>query len=124
MENNWLDRLREAIEKDGRSLNQLSIDAGLGRNYVQQMIKDGKKPGAEKLASILDALGQEVSFYVLTGLKFNPSDLELLRIVSSIDGASKEHARALLERLRDTPDAPKQSLSYEPEDPSKLERSE
>lgn len=79
MNDDWFPRLLAAIEADGRSKRAISMAAGLGPNFVQQMIKDGKTPGADKLLSILGALGAARTFYVLTGINMSPEDEDLFR---------------------------------------------
>ena len=76
-------RLKEAVAADPRSLRQLSLDAGLGENYVQQMLRDGKDPTVDKLEALLETLGKGDMFYVLTGLRVRPQDLSFLQLVLS-----------------------------------------
>lgn|GEM_PF-6524677 len=78
MEKNWYARLLEAIDADPRSYKKLSADIGHGQNYIQQMIKDGKEPGSDKLAKMLDALGQDAALYVMTGVRITTDDLAFL----------------------------------------------
>lgn len=99
MKKGWDSRLREVIGADGRSPNELSVAAGLGRNYVQQYLKDNKSPGSERLARLLDVLGQEAAIYVYTGMRIRPEDAELLQRMSHLDDESRLHALALFESL-------------------------
>ncbi len=99
MEDGWFERLKAEIEGDQRTLRQLSNDAGVGVNYVQQMLKDGKKPGADRLARLLSALGGETSLYILTGVRASQEDLELLRVVNGMSAQAKRKARELFQAL-------------------------
>jgi hypothetical protein len=69
MKNGWYDRLVEIIEADPREYKAISQAAGLGQNYVQQMIKDGKDPTLGKFLSIMHVLGDHHASYIITGLR-------------------------------------------------------
>ena len=97
MNESWLTRLKALIEADGRSLRQVSIDAGLGPNFVQQMLKDGKDPTIEKLQAVLLALGQDKLLFVMTGVDLSPSDIEFLRLLK----AAPENVRGSIRQILD-----------------------
>lgn len=103
MEDGWAERLRAEIERDGRSLRLISQTAGLGPNYVQQMLKDEKEPGADKLARLLDVLGGESALYILTGVRASSDDLAFLRAVERMTPETKRKARELFETLAGGP---------------------
>lgn len=69
MEDEWRVRLNEVVKDDGRSLRALSLAAGFGENYVQQMLKDKKDPSFTKLAKVLSVLSPNAALYVLSGLR-------------------------------------------------------
>ncbi len=95
MDKNWFPRLIEVIDADPRSKRQLSKDAGLGENFVQQMIKNGKQPGAENLQSLLDALGYAQMIYILTGIQIGPEDEEAVKALLSLKPATRQKATEL-----------------------------
>lgn len=95
MDTNWFPRLLEVIEKDGRSKRQLSKDAKLGTNFVQQMIKERKQPGAENLQALLDVLGYTQMIYILTGIRVEPEDEGYLKVLLSLKPATRQKATAL-----------------------------
>ena len=99
MENGWETRLREVIKADGRSMNELSEAAGLGRNYVQQMLTYEKRPGADKLAQLLDALGEAQALYVYTGLRVTADELAFLSLVSQMTPKVRDRAIAMFRAL-------------------------
>lgn len=115
MKDGWFTRLIEVIKADGRSLSQLSVAARCGRNYVQQMIKDEKEPGADKLARLLDQLGKENGLYVYTGLRVTESDLEMLEIVSSLSPGARQAGKKMFEEMRASSDGEAQQA-----DPSRV----
>lgn len=90
MNEDWFPRLLAAIDSDGRSKRAISMAAGLGPNFVQQMSKDGKVPGADKLLAILNALGTARTFYVLTGIEMRAEDEEMFREFLSLPVEMRE----------------------------------
>ena len=86
MSDKWLDRLHETLQDNPKSLRAISKAAGCGPNYLQQMLRNGKEPGADRLARILDVLGREKSLYVLTGIDISKEDRELFEIVTRSSG--------------------------------------
>lgn len=105
MENGWFDRLVQKIEADGRSKLAISVAANCGRNFIQQMIKDGKEPGSDKLARILEVLGPQAALYVFTGMNLSDEDRELLAILSKMDANMKKDATRLLQHLKSDEEA-------------------
>lgn len=95
MNKDWFPRLLAVIEQDPRSKRQLSKDAGLGDNFVQQMIKNRKQPGAENLQAILDALGYAKMIYVLTGIEVRDEDGDAIRALLSLSPAARQKATDL-----------------------------
>ena len=96
MDDNWYPRLVAAIEADGRSKREISIAAGFGPNFVQQMIKEGKQPGAAKLQNLLKALGPPQMFYILTGIQVTREDEEFLKVALSASPRVKARMRDLM----------------------------
>ena len=105
MDTNWFPRLLEVIAADPRSKRQLSKDAGLGDNYVQQMIKNGKQPGAENLQSLLDALGYSQMIYILTGIQIAPEDEAAVKALLSLKPATRRKATELFLQVEAEGDA-------------------
>lgn len=99
MSDEWFDRLREAIEASDKSMPEISIAAGRGRNYVQQMLKDRKQPGIENLLKILDALGSADAIYVLTGIRLTQETLDFVRMFEQIPDSHIDHALAVLRAM-------------------------
>lgn len=99
MTEGWVDRLWKAIEADGRSDRALSVDAGLGVNYLSQTRSRGTHPVSEKLAAILAQLGPEASLYVLTGVKLGQDDLEFLALMGKLSPEQQRAARDFFQSL-------------------------
>jgi hypothetical protein len=111
MNEEWFDRFRQAIERDGRPLRQISLAAGRGVNYVQQTLRDGKEMSANKLMGILAVLGSGAALYVLTGREMNADDEEAFSVILSVDPALRASALRFLRDLKDREDGPAQGSS-------------
>jgi len=101
MKTEWRDNLVRAIERDGRSLRAISVAAGLGQNYLNQMLVRGTAPTTTALVSLCDVLGVSVTS-ILTGGDLGPSEEELLRISS---GLSDRQIDLLIELARQMKEA-------------------
>ena len=97
MRGGWQKRLFEAIENDGRDMKAISLAAGCGQNYVQQMIRDGKRPRIDNFVRILKTLGRASSLYIILGTDLTQQDEELYNLVA---GLSDDQQRAAIEFLR------------------------
>jgi transcriptional regulator with XRE-family HTH domain len=94
MDDRWFERLLEAVRRDGRDMKAISLAAGLGENYVQQMVKDRKKPRIDTLVRLLQELGRADTLFIVTGTKFTEEDRRLLEVAASLEDEGK---RALIE---------------------------
>lgn len=93
----WRERLIEAIHNDGRSLRAISLDAGLGPNYVNQLIAPTSRgPTAEKLIKLLNTLRVSPT-YIITGSPMTADFEELLRLASQM---KPETRQKLIDYLR------------------------
>lgn len=57
----WRRRLVEAIKASDKSMRSISLGAGLGPNYIQQLLKDGKEPTIGVFAAIAAELNVSVA---------------------------------------------------------------
>lgn len=91
----WRERLIKAIEADPRSLRAISKDAGLGPNYVTQMISGNKGPTAAALVKLAETLQVSVTF-IFTGAEMSQVDEDLLKLAAEMDETEKTHLLGLL----------------------------
>lgn len=91
----WRERLKDAIERSGKTKQDIAIEAGLGHGYLYGLFKEGKDPSVENLIKICHALGVSPA-YVLFGISVTPAQQELLELVSS----DPARLRALLDLLK------------------------
>lgn len=104
-DDDWWQRLRDAIEtakNAGRSYRDISLEAKQGRNYVQQMMKNGKAPGADVVAKLCKALGVSIT-YIFTGMRMTAEAEEMLILFSRLDNEAKDN---LLRLMKSLPSAP------------------
>lgn len=99
MNTNWVDRLRMAIDEDGRSKRAISIAAGLGPNYIEQTFNRGSSPVQGKLAAVLDQLGPEAAIFVYTGVRANAQTIEFLNHLAAAPEELRQSALELLQQL-------------------------
>lgn len=105
----WYPRFAKAIKDDGRVMKEISEAAGCGPNYVQQILKDGKRPGVDRFVRILQVLGPGPAMFILTGHEKTSEDDEFILAVASLDPQLKAEARRFLRVLQDRLDNPKPS---------------
>jgi transcriptional regulator with XRE-family HTH domain len=99
----WFERLEEVIKADPRSLAEISRAAGFGQNFVQQLLRDRKEPGAGKVFAVLRVLGEGQTLYVFTGLNFGPEDKDIIKLFLQLDPALRAKAVELLRVLQSQP---------------------
>lgn len=92
MSSGWLERLKECVDRDPRSMRAISIASGNGQNWLQQLFKDGKDPGFGRLAKLLDQLGTGATLYVISGTKLDERDAELFAILLSLSPRVRQEA--------------------------------
>lgn len=78
----WRRRLAEAVDRSGRSWASVSEAAGLSRNYLGSVLRDGGEPTIPKLFAVCRAIGVSPVF-VLYGIDTAPETLELLRLIEA-----------------------------------------
>lgn len=58
--NDWRKKLREAVEKSGRSKRDISIKAGLGHGYIHELLTTAKVPNIDNLSAVAAQLNVSV----------------------------------------------------------------
>lgn len=77
------DRLLQALERSNHSRRSASVAAGLGYNYLQQLLDQGRPPSVENLMSLCNVLDTSLS-YVLLGQDVTPEGETLTRLMSEM----------------------------------------
>jgi hypothetical protein len=98
----WEARLRQAIQErwvdQGRSLTELSLNIHNGRNFVSQMLTEGKAPRAKDVVNLAAQLQISLSWLFL-GVDMTQEDEQLLMIASKIDTHQKKKLLELLNSI-------------------------
>ena len=99
MDTAWRQRLIEAIEKDERTPRAISLAAGLGPNYLNQMIERGTAPSIPAFVSLCGTLGVSLT-YIFTGADMSPGQEELLRVSAELPHQKRKLLVDLARQLR------------------------
>ena len=99
MAGGWLDRFREAVEADGRSARAISLAAGLGPNYVSEMLTKDKEPGIDKLLRLCKEVDVSAT-YILTGAPVSAESEEFLEAVSDLPADRRSTVMSLVRQLK------------------------
>lgn len=94
----WLGRIRAAIEADGRSLRAISVAAGLGPNYVSEMIGKKKVPAVDKLLRLCRELKVSATF-ILTGADISGDSEEMLSLLGKLSVEEQATVQSLVRQL-------------------------
>lgn len=100
MKDGWFERLVEAIETDSRSMKAISLAAGCGPAYVQQMVRYNKRPTVDRFIKLLKVLGRADSLYIILGADLTQQDEELYQVIVGMTDDQKRSAVAFLRSLQ------------------------
>ena len=98
MSENWLTRLSEAVDRDGRTPRAISRSAGLGPNYLGELLK-GKVPGIDKLLRLCAEMNVSAT-WVLTGAEVTTDGEEMLGHLSKLSADQQTTLLDLARQLR------------------------
>lgn len=76
----WRKRLEEVIERDGRSLRDISLAAGLSHGYLHGILRDDKEPTLDRFLRICKELNISVA-YALLGAQLSAESEELVKLL-------------------------------------------
>lgn len=71
------ERLREALEKSGKSMAAVSLAAGAGRGYLSSILTEGKEPGILRLSALCRELDVSVA-WVMHGYNITPKTEQII----------------------------------------------
>lgn len=92
----WRTRLEDAVTADGRSLRQISLDAGLSEGYLHGILRNGKEPTLDRFIRICSTLHISTA-YALMGAKVAPETEAIIAALES-DPRTRDAVLALLGR--------------------------
>ena len=91
----WRKRLQTAIKRDGRSLRQISIAAGMSESYLWQLFNKNREPTISPLQALARELGTSM-MYLMEGYDLTPEGKRFLKLC---EGFSTEQRQVLLQFL-------------------------
>ena len=91
----WRKRLQTAIKRDGRSLHQISLAAGMSESYLWQLFNKNREPTISPLQALARELGTSM-MYLMEGYDLTP---EGKRFLKRCEGFSTEQRQTLLQFL-------------------------
>lgn len=99
MMEDWRERLLAAVDADPRSDRAISLKAGLGANFVNQLRNSATEPGIKKVLRLAAELNVSLAalFY---GQDTTPEDEEFLSLLKSASAGEREGLLALLRARR------------------------
>jgi len=97
----WVNRLLLAAEKDGRSDRAISLAAGLGPNFLNELRNLNKAPTVPKVVALANELNVSLS-YLFSGLDLSRENEELLRLFLSLPEPSRDTLLQLARQLAES----------------------
>ena len=99
MKDDWFERLLTSINEDGRPYKRISEDAGLGRNYVSQMVRERKRPNGDSILRIIKVLPGASTAEIFLGLEISDQNLEFLTLLDRLGPEDQAAIHQMLVRL-------------------------
>jgi transcriptional regulator with XRE-family HTH domain len=96
MTDRWRNRLKEALKASGKSMREVSMDAGCGPGYLHDVLAVGKEPTIDRLMRIANVLNVSLS-WLLYGFDLGKKDEELLTLFASL---TERQRQAILDLAR------------------------
>ena len=82
-ESPWFRRFCAAIDDSYLSYREISRKAGLGENFVNQMMRNGRVPSVVNMLAICEVIGAS-PVEILTGSELDPETLEVFRLFNRL----------------------------------------
>lgn len=97
----WLKRLIAEIEREAernrRSYRSMSLAAGFGANYIQQLVTNEKRsPGFDEVVRLCDMLNVSIT-YIVTGADISHEDEKFIESFRSLSEEQRSRFLGLLE---------------------------
>jgi transcriptional regulator with XRE-family HTH domain len=92
----WRQRLRAAIDRDGRSMRDVSLAAGLSHGYVHGILQDDKEPTLDRFLKVCETLGVSAT-HILVGSEVTPATERIVEALEK-EPAMRDAILALLRR--------------------------
>jgi transcriptional regulator with XRE-family HTH domain len=89
MAEQWRDRLREAVERKGKSLREISLSAGCGPGYLFDILESTKEPSIGRLMRLADALDVTLP-WLLYGTNISAEEERFLRAYAKLSPRQRQ----------------------------------
>lgn len=96
---NWRDRLIEAVDADPRSDRAISLSAGLGPNFVNELRNTDKEPSVKKILKLAGELRVSLA-HLFLGSEITPEDEEFFDLLRNASQAERDGILAVLRARR------------------------
>lgn len=87
-------------------MRAISLDAGLGPNFAQQVTKGERDPSAGHLTKLLGEFPESRRVYILTGLAISEHDLSAIKRLDLMKPGPREAFENFLDQLAADEDTP------------------
>lgn len=94
----WRERILKAVEADPRSDRAISVAAGLGVNFVNELRNSEKEPGVNKVLRLASTLGLSLG-YVFNGAEISDVQESDLQVYLSLSPDSRAQILSLAEKI-------------------------
>jgi len=88
MDSAWKTRLLKAVDDDGRSDRAVSVAAGLGVNFVNELRNTEKEPSIQKVLKLAAELNLSL-IHLFLGREITKDDEDLLFVLQSLPEDAK-----------------------------------
>lgn len=99
MMDGWRERLLAAVDADPRSDRAISLKAGLGPNFLNNLRNNETEPGIKKVLKLAQELNVSLAALFL-GQETTPEDEEFLTLLQSASSAERDGLLTLLRARR------------------------
>jgi transcriptional regulator with XRE-family HTH domain len=99
MPKQWRVRLRAAIQRSGKPMYQVSVEAGLGKTYVSELFRKKKEPTIGPLQRICAVLGVTTSS-IMEGIELTPNTQRIVQLVSVMTPEEQEAFLVLIKNWK------------------------
>lgn len=91
----WRERLIAAVDADPRADRAISLAAGLGPNFVNELRNTSKEPGVKHVLKLAAELNVSLA-HLFYGDDTTAEDEEFLRLLRASSASEREHLLGLL----------------------------
>jgi transcriptional regulator with XRE-family HTH domain len=84
----WRDRLRDALERSGKTMRAASMEADCGPGYLHDILNTEREPSVDRLAKIAMVLGTSLT-WLWTGYEIDANAEKFLKRMAEMPDAKR-----------------------------------